>query len=78
MRGLAIVAALACSSCVSLSGVRQYASDKAQRLAECQLQDLSEEQAKACLGAFARDLGTKACKEADAWLESLHGPRPNE
>lgn len=73
MRRAAMIAglALALPSCATLEGLKAYAAEKAQRLAECQLEDLSEEQARACLGQFARDLGTKACGEANDWLESL-------
>ena len=79
MRYAAILAvALSGSSCASLQGLKVYAAEKAQRLAECQLQDLSEDQARKCLGQFARDLGTKACDDANEWLEELHGARPNE
>ncbi len=60
------------SSCVSWDAVRQYSQEKGARLIECQLQDpTSTEQARACLGTYARDLGTEGCKEAEAWLETL-------
>ncbi len=75
---VAVALALSATSCATLQGLKVYAAEKAQRLAECQLKDLSETQAKACLGQFARDLGTKACEDAEEWLETLHGPRPNE
>jgi len=65
------------SSCASLEGLRDYAAQKALRLAECQAQDLtSKDQAQACLGQFARDLGTKSCKEGEAWLDSLEVGAP--
>ena len=60
------------SSCVSFEGLRDFAAEKAVRVAECQAQDpASKEQARACLGQFARDLGTTACKEGERWMESL-------
>jgi len=74
----AVALALSATSCATLQGLKVYAAEKAQRLAHCQLQEVSEAQAKACLGQFARDLGTKACDDANEWLEALHGPRPNE
>lgn len=49
-----------------------WAAEKAARFAECQLQDpLSKQQAAACLGTFASDLGTDACGETTRWLDSL-------
>jgi len=73
------------SSCATLEGLRDYAGEKALRLAECQAQDLaSKEQTRACLGQYARDLGTKACKDGEDWLEDLAATeepeegRPNE
>jgi len=67
------------SGCATLEGLRDYAGEKAVRLAECQAQDLtSTEQAKACLGQYARDLGTKTCKEGEKWLETLPGGELSE
>ena len=67
--------AMLLSSCATLDGLRQWSADKGQQLAKCQLQDIaSKEQAEACLGGFARDLGTKGCKETQAWLDTLPGP----
>lgn len=79
MKYAAIMAvSLSVSSCASLQGLKVYAAEKAERLAHCQLEELTEDKARKCLGQFARDLGTKACKDANLWLEELHGPRPNE
>jgi hypothetical protein len=54
--------------------VTQYGLDKAARLAECQAQELSKEQAAACLGEFAANVGTEACGEAQRWLDTLPPP----
>ncbi len=68
---LTLLISLPLFACVSLEGLRQYAEEKAGRLLECQSQDLSVDQAKACLGQYARDLGTKSCSEAEKWLDTL-------
>lgn len=62
------------ASCATLDGLRQYSTEKAGRVLECQSQDLTLDQAKACLGQYGRDLGTKACGDAQEWLETLPDP----
>lgn len=66
------------SSCVNFKGLRDFAAEKAVRVAECQAQDpASKEQARACLGQFARDLGTKSCRKGEYWLNSLEVAAPD-
>ena len=83
MKRIAVLT-LALTGCASLPALRSYSEDKAARLLECQAQELTREQAQACLGRFALDIGTSACREAERWLETLPEPveapegRPNE
>ena len=59
-------------SCSSWPAIKQFGIEKAERLIECQSQNIaSAETARACLGQHARDLGTQTCKQAEAWLETL-------
>ena len=68
----AIVWVALLSSCTTMRGLQQYAAEKAGRVLECQAADSTNlELAERCLGQYARDLGTKSCKEADRWLEAL-------
>lgn len=60
------------SACHRLEGLKSYAVEKAARVAQCQLENpTSPERAKACLGQYARDLGTDSCRAARRWLEAL-------
>lgn len=74
MRHPAIALLFLLPSCahVDRTAVAQWAADKAERWARCQLQHpASREQAEACLGDFARDLGTDTCAEVGRRLDGL-------
>jgi len=49
----------------------EYAKAKAVRLAECQAQELTQEQAEKCLGEFAVAVGSEACQAAWDWMKEL-------
>jgi len=55
----------------SPQAVLDYSEAKAKRLAECQLQELTREQAEQCLGEFAVAIGSEACQAADDWARTL-------
>jgi len=49
----------------------EYAKAKAVRLAECQAQELTRQQAEKCLGEFAVAVGSDACQAAWDWMKEL-------
>jgi predicted TIM-barrel fold metal-dependent hydrolase len=57
---------------IDQDALARWAAEKAGRFAQCQLLDpTSREQAEACLGEFARDLGTDTCRQVERKLERL-------
>ena len=73
-RSIIIAAALLLCSCTHLDRQKltDWATEKASRWAQCQLQDpISQEQARACLGEFASDLGTDACGAVEEAISTL-------
>jgi len=69
---LCFVAASTGCAHVDQEALASWATEKAATWAKCQLMDpVSKEQAKACLGEFARDLGTDTCELVEQQLEQL-------